>query len=85
MRYYAGTIGSAVMAIIVAGMLFVCYSTVKILLYRKRDEVETLKVLGATKWFIRGPFIIEGGIVGFLGGAIRPGGSWPSRSWCTIR
>ena len=69
-RYYAGTFASAVMLIIVAGMLFVCYSTVKILLYRKRDEVDTLMVLGATKWFIRGPFIIEGGIVGCLGGAI---------------
>lgn len=73
-RYYAGTFASAVMTIIVAGMLFVCYSTVKILLYRKREEVDTLMVLGATKWFIRGPFIMEGAIVGLLGGLIAAGG-----------
>lgn len=69
-RKYADTFGTALMAVIAAGMTFICYSTVKILLYRKREEVETLKVLGATKWFIRGPFIIEGGLVGLLGGAI---------------
>jgi cell division transport system permease protein len=55
---------------LVAGILFVCYSTVKILLYRKKEEIETLKLLGATKRFIRSPFIIEGGILGLLGGAI---------------
>jgi cell division transport system permease protein len=53
-----------------AGVLFVCYSTVKILLYRKKEEIETLKLLGATKRFIRTPFIMEGGILGLVGGAI---------------
>lgn len=65
---YADSLGTGFLAIIGAGIIFVCYSTVKILLYRKRDEIEILKVLGATKWFIRGPFIIEGGLIGVLGG-----------------
>lgn len=65
---YADTLGTGFLAVIGAGIIFVCYSTVKILLYRKRDEIEILKVLGATKWFIRGPFIIEGGLIGTLAG-----------------
>lgn len=69
-RGYSDTLGSVFMTVIIAGMTFVCYSTVKILLYRKRDEIETLKVLGATKWFIRAPFVIEGGIIGVTGGLI---------------
>jgi cell division transport system permease protein len=51
-----------------AGMLFVCYSTVKILFYRKEREIETYKLLGATKGFIRTPFLIEGGVIGLSGG-----------------
>jgi cell division transport system permease protein len=50
------------------GVIFVCYSTVKILFYRKKEEIETYKLLGATKKFIRSPFIIEGAAIGLCGG-----------------
>jgi cell division transport system permease protein len=52
------------------GMVFVCYSTVKILFYRKRKEIETYKLLGATKGFIRAPFIIEGAVIGLSSGLL---------------
>lgn len=68
-------IGSLVGAL-VAGVLFVCYSTVKILFYRKRDEVETMKFLGATKGFIRAPFLIEGASLGLLGGIVSAGATF---------
>ncbi|BCB95089.1 cell division protein FtsX [Dissulfurispira thermophila] len=51
-----------------SGVVFVAYSTVKILFYRKKEEIEIIKLLGATKGFIRMPFLIEGGIIGFFGG-----------------
>ena len=52
------------------GVVFVTYSTVKILFYRKKEEIEILKLLGATSGFIRAPFLIEGGIIGLLGGIL---------------
>jgi len=52
------------------GMIFVCYSTVKILFYRKNEEIETYKLLGATRRFITAPFIIEGAVIGFSSGLI---------------
>ncbi len=52
------------------GVIFVAYSTVKILFYRKREEIEIIKLLGATKGFIRMPFLVEGGAIGFLGGVL---------------
>ena len=61
-------IGIVLIIIMSAGTLFVCYSTVKILFYRKDREIETYKLLGATKGFIRAPFIIEGAILGVSGG-----------------
>jgi cell division transport system permease protein len=57
-------------AILSTGIVFVCYSTVKILFYRRADEIETCKLLGATRTFIRTPFLIEGGIIGGLGGLL---------------
>jgi cell division transport system permease protein len=53
-----------------SGVVFVTYSTVKILFYRKKPEIAIIKLLGATKGFIRAPFLIEGGFIGFAGGII---------------
>lgn len=55
--------------LILFAILFVIYSTVKILFYRRNDEIETYKLLGATAGFIRAPFLIEGGLIGLLGGS----------------
>ncbi|MBI3592273.1 MAG: FtsX-like permease family protein, partial [Nitrospirae bacterium] len=52
------------------GVIFVTYSTVKILFYRKNEEIEILKLLGATSGFIRMPFLIEGSIIGLFGGIL---------------
>jgi cell division transport system permease protein len=64
------TVGAILIIIMSAGTLFVCYSTVKILFYRKNREIETYKLLGASKGFIRSPFIIEGAIIGLSGGIL---------------
>ncbi len=49
-------------------VIFISYSTVKILFYRKKEEIEILRLLGATNGFIRAPFIFEGGALGCIGG-----------------
>lgn len=64
------TIGFIFTLIMCTGMLFVCYSAIKLLFYRKMEEIETFKLLGATKWFIRAPFLIEGATIGIIGGIL---------------
>ncbi len=64
------TIGVIITIVMCAGMLFVCYSSVKILFYRKEREIETYKLLGATRGFIRMPFLLEGAVIGFCGGML---------------
>ena len=61
-------IGFLFVVIMSVGMIFVCYSTIKILFYRKNKEIETHKLLGATKGFIRAPFMIEGAVIGLFSG-----------------
>jgi len=63
-------IGLFFAAILSTGIIFVCYSTVKILFYRRTEEIETFKLLGATKGFIRTPFLIEGAVIGTCGGLL---------------
>ncbi len=64
-------IGSIVIggAVFIA-ITFITYSTIKIFFYRRKEEIETLKLLGATRSFIRLPFLLEGLIIGLLGGII---------------
>jgi cell division transport system permease protein len=41
--------------------------------YARRREIEIMKYIGATDWFIRWPFLIEGMVLGFLGSLIAVG------------
>jgi cell division transport system permease protein len=63
-------VGTILIIALSVGIIFVCYSTVKILFYRRIEEIETFKLLGATKGFIRAPFLIEGAVIGSAGGIV---------------
>ena len=45
-------------------------NTIRLSVFARRREVEVMKLVGATNWFIRWPFVIEGMIVGFFGGLL---------------
>ena len=49
---------------------FITYSIIKIFFHRRKDDIETLKLLGAPRSFIRLPLLIEGMFMGSVGGAI---------------
>jgi cell division transport system permease protein len=62
------TAGLAVLLIFASIALIA--NTIRLSVYARRREVEVMKLVGATNWFIRWPFVIEGMIVGFLGGLL---------------
>jgi cell division transport system permease protein len=53
----------------IASVLLIA-NTIRLSLYARRREVEVMKLVGATDWFIRWPFVIEGLIVGLVGGVL---------------
>ncbi len=59
--------GIAVLAMMLIVALFVIVNTIRIAVHARRDEIEIMKLVGATDWFVRWPFILEGMLVGTLG------------------
>ena len=57
-------------ALLVAASILLIANTIRLSLFARRREVEVMKLVGATDWFIRWPFVIEGVIVGALGGVL---------------
>lgn len=53
--------------------LFLIGNTIRLSIYARRREVEVMKLVGATNWFIRWPFIVEGIVVGVVGAAVAIG------------
>ncbi len=46
--------------------LFIVYNTVRLTLFMRREEIIIMKLVGATNWFVRGPFVVEGFLEGLL-------------------
>ena len=57
-------------ALLSLASLLLVANTIRLSLYARRREVEVMKLVGATDWFIRWPFVIEGMLVGALGGML---------------
>jgi cell division transport system permease protein len=55
--------------LVVASVLLIA-NTIRLSLYARRREVEVMKLVGATDWFIRWPFVLEGVLVGAIGGLL---------------
>jgi cell division transport system permease protein len=64
----------AVLLLIISLMLIA--NTIRLSIYARRREVEVMRLVGATNWFIRWPFVIEGLVVGLTGSAIAVGMLW---------
>jgi cell division transport system permease protein len=57
-------------ALLLIASLMLVGNTIRLSIYARRREVEVMRLVGATNWFIRWPFIIEGVIVGLAGALV---------------
>lgn len=62
---------SAVMVVVlfVAAVLLIA-NTIQLAIYARRQEIEIMKLVGATNWFVRVPFMVEGLVEGLIGAVI---------------
>ncbi len=61
--------GLVIMVFLALAALFIISNTIRITVFARRKEIGIMKYVGATNWFIRWPFLLEGMILGF-GGAL---------------
>lgn len=61
---------TVITALLVLASLMLVGNTIRLSIYTRRREVEVMRLVGATRWFVRWPFMIEGVIVGFAGGVL---------------
>lgn len=69
--------GIAVIIILGIISVVIIMNTIKISVYSRKNEINIMKYVGATDWFIRWPFVIEGVLIGFIGSLIPMALSWP--------
>ena len=60
-------VGGILFVILVGVSIFLIMNTTKLTVYSRRREVGIMKFVGATDWFIRWPFVIEGMVIGLVG------------------
>src|SRR5215813_5616137 len=70
--------GAALAALILVGIgcLYLVGATIRLAVFARRDEIEILKLVGATHRYVRAPFWIEGALEGLTGGLIGVLGLW---------
>jgi len=71
-------IGIIVIAILVIISVVIIVNTIKISVFTRKTEINIMKYVGTTDWFIRWPFIIEGVLIGLLGALIPMLIAWPA-------
>jgi cell division transport system permease protein len=59
--------GLALISILLVASVLLIGNTIRLSIFARRREVEVMKLVGATNWFIRWPFVIEGIICGLVG------------------
>lgn len=63
-------IGIALIIGLLFTAMFLISNTIKITIFARRKEIEIMKLVGATNWFIRWPFFLEGLLLGVFGSVI---------------
>ncbi|MEW5953754.1 MAG: permease-like cell division protein FtsX [Bacillota bacterium] len=64
------TAGLVAMGILAVASVFLIATTIRMSVYARRKEIGIMKTLGATDWFIRMPFVLEGMFLGAAGGLL---------------
>ncbi len=62
--------GLALISILMVASILLIGNTIRLSIFARRREVEVMKLVGATNWFIRWPFVIEGVICGLVGAVL---------------
>ncbi|HEX9362808.1 MAG TPA: permease-like cell division protein FtsX [Candidatus Dormibacteraeota bacterium] len=67
---WLGIAGAGLLLILLIVSVVIVMNTIRTAVYHRRKEIEVMKLVGATEWFVRGPFVIEGIMTGLIAASI---------------
>ncbi len=70
LRNVASAIAIILIVMLVLISIFIIANTIKLATFSRREEIAIMKMCGATNWFIRWPFLVEGLLLGLMGGLV---------------
>jgi len=70
---FAQKVGIGASAVFVAMSMLIIFNTIRMAIFNRREEIQMMKLIGAEKSFIRGPFLVEAIVYGFFAALIASG------------
>jgi cell division transport system permease protein len=65
--------GLGLLAVLTVISVVIVMNTIRTAVYHRRQEIELMKLVGATEWFVRGPFVVEGVMTGVIAASLAVG------------
>jgi cell division transport system permease protein len=65
--------GLGMLGVLTVASAVIVMNTIRTAVYHRRDEIELMKLVGATEWFVRGPFLVEGVMTGVVSASLALG------------
>jgi cell division transport system permease protein len=74
-------IGFAIALVLAAASLLIAFNTIRLAIYTSRDEIGVMNLVGAGRWYVRGPFMVSGVLYGCISGIIVLALLYPICAW----
>jgi len=74
-------VGAFLGGILVLAGIFTISNVIRLTIYAREDELDIMRLVGATRAYVKGPFVAEGVIQGGLGGLVAAGLLWAALAW----
>jgi cell division transport system permease protein len=82
LRGFIGVRLLLITAFLLVSAVLLIWNTIRTAMFARRREIEVMKLVGATNWFIRLPFMLEGLLQGLIGGVLASGAMlWFNQNW----
>src|SRR5207253_9605873 len=76
--------GAGALFTVLGAALLVVANTIRLAVYARRDEIEIMKLVGATDGYVRAPFLLEGALQGLIGAALALGAVLAVQKWLLV-
>lgn len=75
------TLGLAIAVFLAGASILIAFNTIRLAIYTSRDEIGVMNLVGATHWYVRGPFVIAGILYGLIAGIVVLLVLYPLTAW----